>query len=156
MFAAIAVVAACLIFLATQGWRLVTRRRLSPAGWITAGAALLAVIGVAGVMIFEAGTDYNPTGATLQRIAGTYTNGGATLLLRLDGSYSSQNLKGLESGTWSNFDWNLTFSGSSLEQPRWIIRRGRPAVLPYYSGPDGSDGLILKKKSNQAVDGIPH
>ena len=147
MFAMLLVVAVCLIILTTQGWRLATRRSLSPSGWIMTAVALLPIAGVVGVMILNAGTEYNPPDGSLQRIAGTYTNGDASLVLRMDGTYSAQNLKGLNSGTWSNFDWNLTFSGSALEQPRWIIRRGEPAILPYYSGADGADGLILKKRS---------
>jgi len=146
MFVMLGVVGACVVILAILGIRLATRRRLSRRGWIAAAIVFLPVPGVIGAMVGKIGTEYNPNDASLQRIAGDYTNGDRSLNLRMDGTYSSSNLKGLGSGTWSHFDWNLTFTGSSVEQPRWIIRRGRPTILPYYSGADGSDGLALTKK----------
>ena len=140
------VVAACGVILIVQMIRLIMRKKLSVGGWITACLALIPIAFVAASAIVDAGKEYNPTDATPGRIAGHYTNGESTLTLRADGTYTATNLKGLSDGTWSNFDWNLTFSGSTLEQPRWITRRGMPAILPYYSGPDGSDGPILKKQ----------
>jgi len=140
------VVAFCGVILIVQISRLVTRKKLTMGGWIITGLALVPIAFVAGSAIVDAGTEYNPTDATPRRIAGHYTNGDSSLILRADGTYIATNLEGLTAGTWSNFDWNLSFSGSTLEQPRWITRRGRPAILPYYSGPDGSDGLLLKKQ----------
>ncbi len=140
------IVALCGVILIVQIIRLVMRKKLSMDGWISAGLALVPIAFVAGAAIVNAGTEYNPTDATPGRITGHYTNGDSSLTLQVDGTYTATNLKGLTSGTWSNYDWNLTFSGSTLEQPRWIIKRGRPAILPYYSGADGSDGLLLKKQ----------
>ncbi|RYD68624.1 MAG: hypothetical protein EOP83_00495 [Verrucomicrobiaceae bacterium] len=144
------VVAVSFVILAVQAFRLWLRKRLSRTGWIVAGIALLPIAGLIAMEVKNGGMEYNPSGATLERIAGLYVNGNASLILRKDGTYSSSNLDGLTSGTWSHFDWNLTLSGSNLKQPRWITRRGSPAVLPYYSGPDGSDGLLLRKQSEQA------
>ena len=144
------VVAACAVILAVQIPRFSLRKRLSRRSWIITGIALLPIALAIGTAVKDAGTEFNPGDATVQRIAGRYTNGDASLVLRMDGTYSSNNLNGLISGSWSHFDWNLTFSGSTLEQPRWITRHGRPAILPYYSGPDGSDGLLLEKQSEQA------
>lgn len=139
-------VSVCSVILAVQIFRLILRKKLSIGGWIAACLAFVPIAFVAGSAVLDAGTEYNPTDATLGRIAGHYTNGDSSLTLRADGTYTATNLKGLTAGTWSNFDWNLTFSGSTLKRPRWIIRRGRLAILPYYSGPDGSDGLLLKKQ----------
>jgi len=143
------VVAVCGVIFIVQMTRLIMRKKLSMSGWITAGVTFLPIAFVVGSVMKEAGTEYNPSDATIGRIAGHYTNGDSSLTLRTDGTYTSSNLKGLTAGTWSHFDWNLTFSGSTLEQPRWITRRGRPAILPYYSGPDGSDGPLLRKQSEQ-------
>lgn len=140
------VVVVCGVILIVQTIRLIMQKKLSMGGWITACLAFVPIVVVAGSAIIDAGTEYNPTDATPGRIAGHYTNGDSSLTLRADGTYTSSNLRGLTVGTWSNFDWNLTLSGSSLEQPRWITRRGRPAILPYYSGPDGSDGPLLTKR----------
>ncbi len=139
-------VVVCGVILVVQMFQLILRKKLSTRGWITACIAFLPIVFVAGSSIFSAGTEYNPTDATPRRIAGHYTNGDSALTLRADGTYTATNLKGLTSGTWSNFDWNLTFSGSTLEQSRWITKHGKPAILPYYSGADGSDGLALKKQ----------
>jgi hypothetical protein len=148
------VAAVCGVILVVQMFRLIFRKKLSIGGWITACLALVPIAFVAVSAIMDAGTEYNPTDATPGRIAGHYTDGESTLTLRADGTYTSSNLKGLTDGTWRNFDWNLTFSGSTLEQPRWITRRGRPAILPYYSGRDGSDGPVLnKQQSEQHVRG---
>jgi hypothetical protein len=141
-----AVVALCLGILGFSCWRFVRTKQLSPARWVITILALLPVVGFVGAMVLDTGTNYNPVDASLQKIAGTYTNGEASLVLRLDGSYSSQNLKAVGSGTWSHFDWNLALYGSSLETPRWIKWRGNPAILPYYKGPDGDDGVILMKQ----------
>ncbi len=143
------VVAFCGVIFIVQMIRLSLRKKLSIGGWITACIAFLPIAFVVGSAMIEAGTEYNPSDVTIGRIAGHYSKGDASLTLRADGTYTSSNLKGLTAGTWSHFDWNLTFSGSTLEQPRWITRRGRPAILPYYSGPDGSDGPLLKKQSEQ-------
>jgi len=140
------VVAVCGVILVVQMFRLILRKKLSTGGWITACIAFLPIAFVTGSTILNPGTEYNPTDATPGRIAGHYTNGDSALTLRADGTYTATNLKGLTAGTWSNFDWNLTFSGSTLEQPRWITMRGKPAILPYYSGADGSDGPLLKKQ----------
>ncbi|MBB5353992.1 hypothetical protein HNR46_004264 [Haloferula luteola] len=140
------VVAVSGVILIVQMILLVMRKKLSVGGWVTACLALLPIALVAGSAILGAETEYNPADATPGRIAGHYANGDSSLTLRADGTYTATNLKGLTGGTWSNFDWNLTFSGSTLEQPRWITRRGMPAILPYYSGPDGSDGPLLKKQ----------
>jgi hypothetical protein len=140
------VVAFCGVILIVQIIRLVVWKKLTVGDWITAGLAFVPIAFVTGAAIMDAGTEYNPTDATPGRIAGHYTNGDSSLTLRADGTYIATNLEGLTSGTWSNFDWNLSLSGSTLEQPRWVTRRGRPAILPYYSGPDGSDGLLLKKQ----------
>jgi hypothetical protein len=140
------VVAVCCVILVVQMFRLILRKKLSAGGWITACIAFVPIAFVAGSAILNAGTEYNPTDATPGRITGHYTNGDSSLTLRADGTYTASNLKGVTAGTWSNFDWNLTLSGSTLEQPRWITKRGRPAILPYYSGADGSDGLLLKKQ----------
>lgn len=139
------VVAVCGVIFVVQMIRLILGKKLSVGGWITACLALVPIAFFVGSAIMDEGTEYNPTDATPGRIAGHYTNGDSSLTLRADGTYSSSNLTGLTAGTWSNFDWNLSFSGSTLEQPRWITRRGRPAILPYYSGPDGSDGPLLTK-----------
>ncbi|MEM7601192.1 MAG: hypothetical protein AAF357_07210 [Verrucomicrobiota bacterium] len=126
--------------------RLILRRKLSTRSWFTACIAVVPIAFVAWAAILNAGMEYNPTDVTPARIAGHYSNGASSLTLLTDGTYYAANLKGLTAGTWSNFDWNLTFSGSTLEQPRWITKRGRPAILPYYSGADGSDGLLLLKQ----------
>ena len=139
----------CSVVLLLLFFRFVTRKRLSRRCWILGFVALLPITGVICEGILNANTEYNPSNASVQRIAGHYSNGEASLILRKDGSYSSRNLEDLGSGTWSNFDWILTFSDSSLEQPRWIIRRGKPAILPYYSGADGSDGLALIKQESE-------
>lgn len=147
------VVAGCSVIFISQMIRLIIRKKLSMGGWIVAAIAFLPIAVLAGSAIMDAGTEYNPTDATPEHIVGHYSNGDSSLTLRADGTYISSNLEGLTSGTWSNFDWNLTFSGSRLEQPRWITRRGRPVILPYYSGADGSDGLSLNKQSEQADAG---
>jgi hypothetical protein len=141
------VVAACAVVVAAQIFRWRTQKRLSPRSWLIAGIALLPIALVIGSAVESAGKEYNPRDATSLRIAGHYTHGEASLTLRLDGTYTSHNIAGLTAGTWTHFDWNLTFSGSTLEQPRWITRRGRPAILPYYSGADGSDGPLFRKRS---------
>jgi divalent metal cation (Fe/Co/Zn/Cd) transporter len=140
------VVAICGVTVVVQMFRLILRKKLSTGGWIIACIAFVPIAFVAGSAILNAGTEYNPTDAKHGRIAGYYTKGDASLTLRLDGTYTAINLKGVTAGTWSNFDWNLTFSGSTLEQPRWIIKRGKPAILPYYSEADGSDGPLFKKQ----------
>ena len=156
ILALLLLLAACAVVLLALLYRFVTRKRLSRRCWILAIVALLPIAGVVGEGILNANTEYNPSDASIQRIAGHYSNGEASLILRTDGSYSSRNLDDLGSGTWSHFEWNLTFSGSSLQQPRWIIRRGKPAILPYYSGADGSDGLaLIKQKSEQDAAGQP-
>jgi hypothetical protein len=141
-----AVVAICLGILGFSCWRFVRSKRLSPARWVMTILAVIPVAIFVGAMMFDSETNYNPGDASLQKIAGTYANGEASLVLRLDGTYSSQNLKDIGSGTWSHFDWNLTLRGSSLEKPRWIKWRGTPAILPYYKGAGGDDGLILVKQ----------
>lgn len=149
ILALLLLLAVCAVVFLALLYRFVTRKRLSRTCWILAVGALLPIAGVVGVSVMDANTEYNPSNASVQLISGHYTNGEASLVLRADGSYSSSNLDGLGSGAWSHFDWNLTFSGSSLDQPRWIIRRGKPAILPYYSGADGSDGLaLIKQKTN--------
>jgi len=140
------VIAVCGVVLIVQMVRLIIRKKLSIGGWITACLAFVPIAIVAGSAVVDAGTEYNPSDATPGRIAGHYSSGDSSLTLRVDGTYTATNLNGLTAGKWNNLDWNLTFSGSTLEQPRWITRRGRPAILPYYSGPDGSDGLLLKKQ----------
>ena len=128
--------------------RLFVRKRLSTVGWLLAGLSLLPIAVVVGDAILNANTEYNPSNASLSLISGRYTSGKHELVLLDDGTYSSTNLNDLGSGTWSHYDWNLTFSGSILEQPRWIIKRGKPTILPYYSGADGSDGLALIKQES--------
>jgi hypothetical protein len=150
ILAMLLVVAACILTITFLIIRLLVRKRLTRGSWVVAGLALLPIIGVLASAVIATGVEYNPTDVTMTRIAGVYSNADSYLELRLDGTYSSKNVEGLDSGTWSHFDCNLTFDGSSLNQPRWIIRRGQPAILPYYSGADGSDGLILTKKPNKA------
>ena len=153
MLALLVLLAVCAVVLLVLLYRFVTRKQLSRRCWIIAIVALLPIAGVVGEGILNANTEYNPSNASVQQIAGHYSNGDALLILRADGTYSSRNFADLGSGTWSHFDWNLTFSDSSLEQPRWIIRRGRPAILPYYSGADGSDGLALIKQESEQDSG---
>ena len=144
-FAGLAVVMGCLGILGFSCWRLVKIKQLSPARWVITILALVPVVSIVSAMLLDVGTDYNPGDASLSKIAGTYANGDSTLVLRFDGTYTSQNLKDINSGTWSHFDWNLTLSDASFNNPRWIKWRGTPAILPYYKGPDGDDGLILVK-----------
>ena len=114
MFVMLGVVAVCSVILAVHSFRCAARKRLSRSGWIAAGISLLPAVGVIGAMVGQIGTEYNPSDASLQRIAGHYSNGDKSPDFRRTGTYSSSNLTGLGSGTWTNFDWNLTFSGSSV------------------------------------------
>ena len=144
MFAGLVV---CVLLLVVLGIRFGVRRKLSRRGWIVGVVALIPIVLALRTAIVGSNTNYDPNNATPDQIAGLYTKGNASLSLSRDGTYTSKNMKGLaESGTWSNFDWNLSFTKSDLEQPRWITRHGKPIILPYYSGPDGSDGIALKKQ----------
>jgi hypothetical protein len=89
-----------------------------------------------------------PQGNELQGTA----EGDASLTLQADGTYTSHNLNGLTAGTWSHFDWNLSFSESTLQQARWITIRGKPAILPYYAGPDASPSRVLQKQIESDSD----
>lgn len=113
---------------------------------------ILAIAITARWIMNDAGTEYNPVNATGERIAGHYAEGDASLTLLEDGTYTSQKLDGLTAGTWSHFDWNLRFSGSTLQQARWITIQGKPAILPYYAGPDASPSLVLKKQIESGSD----
>lgn len=146
IFALLVLLALCVVVLLVLLCRFMGRKRLSGRSWILAILALLPIAGVVGEGIINADTEYNPSGASVQRISGHYSNGDSSAILQADGTYTSRNIDGLGSGTWSHFDWNLTFSQSSLSQPRWIIRRGKPTILPYYSGVDRPDGLALTKQ----------
>lgn len=135
---------ACILILVA---RLAVRKSLSRRSWVTVVMAFVPILILIGAGIRNSKIEYNPNGVTPNRIVGHYSKGDLWLSLNGDGTYASSSIEGLaESGAWSNFDWNLTFSDSQLEQPRWITKSGRPFILPYYSGPDGSDGLALKKE----------
>ena len=146
ILALLVLLALCAVVLLTLLCRLIRLKRLSGRSWILAILALLPIAGVGGEAILNANTDYNPSATSVERISGHYSNGDSSAVLLADGTYTSRNVDGLGSGTWSHFDWNLTFSQSSLAQPRWIIRRGKPTILPYYSGVDGPDGPELTKQ----------
>jgi hypothetical protein len=122
------------------------RKKRSMSGWIAGGIALIPIAITTRWLMIHAGTEYNPVDATRERIAGHYAEGDASLTLQADGTYTSHNLNGLTAGTWSHFDWNLNFSKSTLQQARWITICGKPAILPYYAGPDASPGLVLQKQ----------
>ena len=96
--------------------------------------------------VVDGDRDYNPPNASLDRLVGTYSHDDLQIVLRRDGTYSSRNVRGLGSGTWSHRDWNLTFTGSPLKQPRWITRNGTPGILPYYDGVDMDEGPLLLKQ----------
>ena len=121
-------------------------------GWIAIGMMILPIAITTRWLMIHAGTEYNPVNATRERIAGHYAEGDASLTLQADGTYTSHNLNGLTAGTWSHFDWNLSFSESTLQQARWITIQGKPAILPYYAGPDASPGRVLKKQVESDSD----
>lgn len=127
-------------------FRILRRRRGSSLEWGIAFAALVPILILGCILARKGNREYNPTDCSLDRVSGTYTNGDDAILLREDRTYSSVGVDGLSSGEWHNADWNLHFENSSLQQPRWIIRNGVPAILPYYSGVDGADGLLFTKE----------
>lgn len=135
----------CSSILASIIFRLLSRQKI---GLIELGGlvALLSILILVCVRLIQGDREYNPADSSLDRVAGTYSDGELEITLRRDGTYSSTGINGLGSGGWSNTDWNLSFENSSLEQPRWITRNGVPAILPYYSGVDGSDGPLLLKQ----------
>jgi len=137
---------AAAVILCTLTWILITRKRLPLAGWFAGLLALLPILFVVGSSLIQGSREYNPADTSKDRLVGIYSNGDLEIDLRSDGTYTSKGVIGLTSGTWSNDDWNLSFKGSSLDQPRWITRNGVPAILPFYSGADGSDGPLLTKK----------
>jgi hypothetical protein len=129
-----------------QSFKVFNGTKFSKKSWALFGTALFLIVVIARSQLIQTYTEYNPSNVTVQDVSGRYEKGRMILDLSTDGSYTSENINGLSSGTWTHDDWNLYLTGSSLEMPRWIIRWGMPGILPYYSGADGSDGPFLKKQ----------
>ena len=144
LFALLCLSAVVFLFVATDSIR---RRRFSKSRVTVAILALMPLIVFTSSFIRRGQFDYNPSSPSIEKISGLYSNQEQEILLKADGTYTSSSIDGLaESGTWTNFDWNLTFENSELTQPRWVLRNGEPGIFPFYSGVDGPDGVFLQKQ----------
>lgn len=113
-------------------------------------AAIAAILLVASILptVIPGEVEYNPMIASSREIVGTYSKGNRSLTLNADGTYAAKGFSEMASGSWSSDDWNLKLANCSLERPR-VVKRGKTFyILPYYSGPDGSDGVFLRKEGD--------
>jgi hypothetical protein len=157
ILAILAIIIICGIAVIAVTARMVIKRRFSLIGVIVGFVALLPLAALIRQSIIVGDIEYNPTKISLETISGIYVNGDRYIRLNSDGTYTSANVDRISSGDWSNNDWNLTFSNSSLLKPRLVTRNGTPCILPFYSGVDDPDGLLLTKtiKANKSEMATP-
>ncbi len=137
----------CLVVVPYAMYRLIRFKKISlPLGI----AALLAMPvfwnGLTEIVL--GGEDLNPSIGSREKLIGIYSNGDQRLKLNADGTFEARGLFPTTSGTWSNYDWNLTLSNTGLAEPRVITRNGRLCIAPFYAGVDAPMGPILKKESD--------
>ena len=140
------VLGACVAVIMFCIYRVCKKKRLTGVMKIGGALAFVPFLILFASSLHDGDREYNPLGMTLDEISGVYIRRDMKITLNKDGTYSSENVVGLSSGTWSNFDWNLSFEPSDLSEARWITRNGIPAILPHYSSMYDSDGVLLTKQ----------
>lgn len=147
ILATLAVFAACVFVVVFAIYRILR------SGKVSRGFGVIAVIAAAILLakilpsIIMGEIEYNPMIDSSKEVVGTYSNGERSLTLNADGTYTAKGFSEMSSGLWSSDDWNLQLSNSSLERPRIVTRGKTYFILPYYSGPDGSDGIVLRREA---------
>lgn len=118
---------------------------------VAAGVAGLILVTLLVSRIREGAIDYNPMIRSSEELVGNYVGDDYSLELRPDGTFVASGFGDAKTGTWSNFDWNLTLSGLDLSEPRVITRNGKLCIAPFYAGVDAHHGVLLKKHSEQGA-----
>lgn len=128
-------------------YRLICYRKISRQLSIIASLAIVPISAIIVAGVIEGNIDVNPMISSKEQLIGTYRSGAHSLKLNADGTFVASGLPLITSGTWSNDDWNITLSNTSLEHPRIVTRNGLLCIAPFYSGVDGPMGILLRKES---------
>ena len=128
-------------------FRLIRYKKVSRPVIVIASLALVPFTAMIVSMVIEDDVELNPVIGSKEQLVGTYSSGDQSLKLMADGTFVASGLPQITSGTWSNYDWNLSLSNTDLKQPRVVTRNGLLCIAPFYAGVDEPIGILLKKES---------
>jgi len=108
---------------------------------------MLSLLSAIVASVIEGNIELNPDFGAREQLIGIYSNGDQSLTLNEDGTFVATGISPVTSGTWRNYDWNLTLSNTGLQNARIVTRNGHLCIAPFYGGVDGSTGILLKKEN---------